>query len=112
MSSRAEEHEAWNLARGLKPNEKLQLVCPRCEQPHTETLTNDPSEPDYYHHVHQCTVCGIRFDLFVRTRSVQPDVVRLKEMLRRSRDKLAVAGDMSGLSYKKFIAEIDKLLES
>jgi hypothetical protein len=69
MGSRDKEHEAWNLQHGLKPNEHLALVCPRCARPHVETLTNDPSQPDYHHHVHQCTYCGLRFDLYVRTRS-------------------------------------------
>ena len=69
MGSRDKEHEAWNLAHGLQHREHLPLVCPRCARAHTETLTNVPTEPDYYHHVHQCTHCGLRFDLYVRTRS-------------------------------------------
>jgi len=72
MGSRDKEHEAWNLQHGLQPNQHLALVCPVCTMPHTETLTKDPTEPDYHHHVHQCTNpgCGIRFDLYVRTRSI------------------------------------------
>lgn len=69
MGSRDKEHEAWNLEHGLQPGEHLPLVCPRCAKPHIETLTSDPSQPDYLHHVHQCTYCGVRFDLYVRTRS-------------------------------------------
>lgn len=68
-SSRAAEHFEWNLKHGLKPNEPLPLYCPRCGKSHRETLTNDPSQPDYFHHVHQCTECGLRFDVFVRCRS-------------------------------------------
>ena len=69
MGSRDAEHEAWNLEHGLSAGESLPLFCPRCARPHVETLTNVPTEPDYLHHVHQCTVCGLRFDVYVRTRS-------------------------------------------
>jgi len=71
MSSRAEEHAAWNREKGLREKSHLDLVCPRCWAPHVETITSDVNEPDYYHHVHQCTHpdCGIRFDVFVRCRS-------------------------------------------
>lgn len=69
MGSRDAEHTQWNLDHGLKVNEHLPLVCPRCTKPHVETLTNDPSQPDYHHHVHQCTYCGLRFELYVRSRS-------------------------------------------
>lgn len=79
MGSRDKEHEAWNLQHGLTPNEHLPLVCPRCTKPHTETLTNDPSQPDYHHHVHQCTSCGLRFDLYVRCRSTGDDDTRSGE---------------------------------
>jgi DNA-directed RNA polymerase subunit RPC12/RpoP len=66
--SRFDEHYAWNR-KIIDDNASLKLACPICGAKHTETLTKDPSEPDCYHHVHQCTRCGIRFDLFVRTRS-------------------------------------------
>lgn len=32
-------------------------------------MGSDPSQPDYFHHVHQCTHCGLRFELYVRCRS-------------------------------------------
>jgi hypothetical protein len=70
MSSRAKEHEAWNEANGLPGGAHLALFCPRCATPHRETLTSEPSEPDYLHHVHQCHACGLRFDVFVRCRGL------------------------------------------
>jgi len=71
MSARAEEHKQWNLDHGLKENETLDLNCPRCGKQHRETLTSEPSEPDFFHHVHQCLACGLRFDVFVRTRGIR-----------------------------------------
>lgn len=79
MGSRDKEHEAWNLEHGLKPGELLMLFCPRCAMAHQETLTNDPSQPDYLHHVHQCTYCGLRFDLYVRCRSTGESDTRSTE---------------------------------
>jgi hypothetical protein len=70
MSSRTEEHQQWNIEHGLSPNNKLALFCPRCATPHRETLTRKPDEPDYFHHVHQCDACGLRFDVFVRCRGL------------------------------------------
>ena len=77
MSGRAEEHRAWNEARGLHAGDVLSLVCPVCATIHEETLTNDPNQPDYLHHVHQCTnpECGVRFDLFVRCRADGRDLL-------------------------------------
>jgi transcription elongation factor Elf1 len=69
MSARAAEHAAWNREHGLADNQRLFLSCPRCGTRHTETLTSDETQPDYFHHVHQCLACGLRFDLFVRTRA-------------------------------------------
>ena len=69
MTARADEHKAWNEEHGLRDNHKLALVCPRCTNAHVETLTSVPTEDDYFHHVHQCTHCRLRFDIFVRTRA-------------------------------------------
>lgn len=69
MGTRDAEHTQWNLDHGLVPNSRLRLFCPRCGKPHQETLTSDPSQPDYFHHVHQCVACGLRFEVFVRCRS-------------------------------------------
>ena len=70
MSGRTEEHLAWNTNKGLQAGSQLVLHCPRCQTLHEETLTNDPKQEDYMHHVHQCHACGLRFDLFVRCRGI------------------------------------------
>lgn len=70
MSTRTKEHVEHNEFRGLRPESRLALFCPRCATPHAETLTKDPNEEDYFHHVHQCHACGLRFDVFVRCRGL------------------------------------------
>ena len=70
MSSRADEHKAWNEFADLKEGSTIALFCPRCATPHVETKTHDPSEDDFMHHVHQCHACGLRFDVFVRCRGI------------------------------------------
>lgn len=81
MSSRAAEHAQWNLSHGLAPDQELDLVCPRCAGAHVETLTSLPSEPVYWHHVHQCSHCGLRFDLFVRNRATGAHPAALADLL-------------------------------
>lgn len=68
--ARRDVHTAHNKLMGLEEGAKLALFCPRCATPHREMLTNDPGEADYLHHVHQCTACGLRFDVFVRCRGI------------------------------------------
>lgn len=75
-TERRAEHLAWNIQHGLATNQEIPLVCPRCAHAHVETLTSDPSEPDYHHHVHQCTHCGLRWDMYLRCRSTGEEMAR------------------------------------